>query len=69
MLKLYSYNNWHYKNSTQLFFDSQIFFTDKKCSIKRNWFAHDHSFFFFHYFAFVHYHAKINISDLTKLKE
>ena len=47
MHKLYSYNNWHYKNSTQLFFDSQIFFTDKKCSIKRNWFAHDHSFFFF----------------------
>ena len=25
--------------------------------------------FFLDYFAFVHYHAKINGSDLTKLKE
>lgn len=30
MHKLCSYNNWHYKNSTQLFFDSQNFFTEKK---------------------------------------
>ena len=47
----------------------KFFFTEKKCSIKRNCFAHDCPFFFLDYFAFVHYHAKINISDLTKLKE
>ena len=68
MHKLCSHNNWHYKNSTQLFFDSQNFFTEKKLFHKNElvcWW----SFIFFEYFAFIHYHAKINGSDLTKLKE